>query len=73
MLVIVKELNGKYIFPCVLKLLNLRESINGKVQDKKLKFLIQTFLSKHFNTKIFYQNILQKMGRRNSYQMILNC
>ena len=73
MLVIVKELNGKYIFQCVLKLLNLRESINGKVQDKKLKVLIQTFLSKHFNTKIFYQNILQKMGRRNSYQMILNC
>ena len=73
MLVIVKELNGKYIFQCVLELLNLRESINGKVQDKKLKFLIQTFLSKHFNTKFFYQNILQKMGRRNSYQMILNC
>ena len=63
MLVIVKELNGKYIFQCVLKLLNLRESINGKVQDKKLKFLIQTFLSKHFNTKFFLSKHFAENGK----------
>ena len=39
---------------------------NGKVQDKKIeKILKQTF-------EVLYQNILQKMGRRNYFQIIFH-
>ena len=64
-LVIVREGNGKYIFSYVLNLLDVTILRNGKAQDRNLNV---------FKTKIlsFYQNILQKMGRRNSSQMILH-
>ena len=37
LLVIVKESNGKYIFWCVVNLLNFMALRNDKVQDKKFK------------------------------------
>ena len=45
--------------------LNFMKLRNGKVQDKKFK---------DFKAKIwsFYQNISQKMGKRNYFQMILD-
>ena len=51
-------------FSVFLNLLNFMTLRNGKVQDKKFK-VFKTHLS-------LYQNILQKMGGRNSSQMIIN-
>ena len=65
LLLIFRESNGKYIFWCVLNLLNFMALRNGN------KYKIRN--SKVLKTNIWglYHNILQKMGRRNSSKMIL--